>query len=221
MNIRWSILRAVKVAETRPLHEPFHRIARQHEADRLGMIIFLASELMLFGGIFTAAMVLRIQHPDDYHAAAHHLKVWLGTINTALLLTSSLMAALAVEAARAGQAKWSGRALAVAALLGIGFLCIKGYEYGGEYREGLMPGTGPAHFSGPIEQIFMNVYFVGTGLHAVHVTIGITLLLVAALNRRARHDRHAVFIGNVALYWHLVDVIWIFLYPTLYLAGVK
>ena len=84
-----------------------------------------------------------------------------------------------------------------------------------------MPGTATAHFDGQVQTLFMNLYFVATGLHAVHVTIGILLMAMAALNRRARQDRNAMLIGNVALYWHLVDVVWLFLYPTLYLAGVR
>lgn len=200
---------------------PFADAARAREADRLGMLIFLASEIMLFGGIFAAALALRLEHGPDYAAAAGHLKLWLGTANTAILLTSSLMAALAVEAARAGAPRRAARALLAALLLGCAFLAVKGVEYAGEYREGLMPGTATAHFDGPVQTLFMNLYFVGTGLHAVHVTIGILLMAMAALSQRARQDRNAMLIGNVALYWHLVDVVWLFLYPTLYLAGVR
>jgi cytochrome c oxidase subunit III len=203
------------------VQEPFARAARQREAERLGMLIFLASEVMLFGGIFAAALALRLEHPAGYVDAAHHLKLWLGTANTGVLLTSSLCAALAVQAARNGQARWAACALWGAVALGTVFLAIKGAEYAGEYREGLMPGMATTHFEGRTQQLFMNLYFIGTGLHAVHVTFGLALLAAAALNRGARQDRHAMLIGNVALYWHLVDVIWVFLYPTLYLAGVR
>ncbi|TCM14379.1 cytochrome c oxidase subunit 3 [Novosphingobium sp. PhB165] len=185
------------------------------------MLVFLASEVMLFGGIFAAALALRLEHESAYGAAAHHLNLWLGTANTAVLLTSSLMAAIAVQAARDGKPAWAARALWAAVLLGCVFLAIKGAEYAGDLREGLMPGTAQAHFEGTTQHLFMNLYFIGTGLHAVHVTIGLGLLVVAALNRQARHDQHAVLIGNVALYWHLVDVVWVFLYPTLYLAGAR
>ncbi|EZP74459.1 hypothetical protein BV96_00549 [Sphingomonas paucimobilis] len=207
--------------DRRALHEPFHDSARQHEADRLGMIVFLASETMLFGGLFAAAMALRLLHPADYAAASSHLKLWLGTANTAILLTSSLMAAIAVEAARAGRPRLSGQALAAAILLALLFLAIKSYEYVGEYREGLIPGLANAHFETRTQQLFMNFYFVSTGLHAVHVTGGIVLLGLTALRRPAREDRAAVLVGNAALYWHLVDIIWLFLYPTLYLPGVS
>ena len=209
------------MAETTPLHEPFHEAARQREADRLGMLIFLASEVMLFGGIFAAAIGLRLENRVAYVEAAHHLKLWFGTANTAVLLTSSLFAALAVVAARTKQPRWAGRWFAVTVALGLVFLCTKGTEYCLEYKEGLMPGTAGAHFESHFEQLFMNLYFISTGLHAIHVTIGMALLTIAALSRRARNDQNAVLIGNVALYWHLVDIVWIFLYPTLYLAGVK
>ena len=107
-----------------------------------------------------------------------------------------------------------------AALLGGSFLILKGTEYIDEYRHGLMPG-GTANFATPNQHLFMNFYYAGTGLHAVHVATGICLLCNAALKRSAREDRSAVLIGNVALYWHVVDIVWIFLFPTLYLAGVK
>lgn len=211
----------MRMAEDSALHEPFADLSQQHEAGRLGMLIFLASEVMLFGGIFAAALALRLHHEQAYIDAAHHLNLWIGTANTAVLLTSSLFAALAVTAARGGSAKWCGRALCLAAALGAVFLVLKGYEYLGDYREGLMPGTALTDFSSPFERLFMDLYYCSTGLHAVHVTTGIGLLIFTALSRRARHDRSATFVGNIALYWHLVDIVWIFLFPTLYLAGVK
>ncbi|MEW9857075.1 cytochrome c oxidase subunit 3 [Novosphingobium sp. M1R2S20] len=197
----------------------FHHIGRQREAERLGMLVFLASEIMLFGGVFLAALALRMLHPQEYVAAASHMKLWHGTANTAILLTSSLLVALAVEWTRGGRPKWAARCLWAAVALGLTFLGVKAHEYYLDYREGKLPGAANANFSTPFEQLFSNFYFSVTGLHALHVTAGIILLALAALRGEARHDRHAVFIGNVALYWHLVDVFWIFLYPTIYLAG--
>jgi len=207
------------MAEQRALHEPFHEAERQEEADRLGMLVFLGSEAMLFGGIFAVAMALRLLHPQDYIAASSQMKLWHGTLNTAVLLTSSLMAALAVEAARGGSPRWAGRALWSAVALGLLFLGIKGHEYWLEYREGAIPGLANAHVGSAFEQLFMNLYCAATGLHALHLIGGMVLLAIAALKRSAREDRQAVLIGNVALYWHLVDLVWVFLYPTLYLAG--
>jgi len=207
------------MAEQRPLHEPFHEAERQAEADRLGMLVFLGSEAMLFGGIFAAALALRLLHPQGFVAASSHMKLWHGTLNTAVLLTSSLLAAMAVEAARGGRSRWAGRALWGAVALGLVFLGIKGHEYWLEYQEGVIPGLAPSGLRSAFEQLFMNLYFAATGLHALHLIAGMVLLAVAALHRRAREDRQAVLIGNVALYWHLVDLVWVFLYPTLYLAG--
>lgn len=203
----------------RGLHEPFHNLARQREADRLGMILFLASEIMLFGGIFAAFLVQRAEHPRDYLHASAGLNLWLGTANTAILLTSSLCAALAVEWARTGQRRLCGGALAGAVLLGIGFLVVKGLEYAADYREGLMPATGAAHFSSRAVELFMDLYFTATGLHAVHIVAGMGLLLYASLARPRDDGAATLLVGNVALFWHLVDVIWLFLYPTLYLPG--
>ena len=207
------------MARAGKLAEPFHAIGRQREADRLGMLVFLASELMLFGGVFLAAIVLRLLHPQDYVAASGQMKLWLGTANTAVLLTSSLTAALAVEAARSRRPEWVARWLWATVALGILFLGIKGCEYSIEYREGAIPGLPNAHFRSGFEQLFMNFYLVATGLHALHVTGGVALLATAALRPGARQDRCATFVGNAALYWHLVDIVWIFLYPTIYLAG--
>jgi len=207
--------------ELSPLHEPFHTRARQREADRLGMLVFLASEAMLFGGLFAAALMLRLLDPAAYAAASGRLSLWLGTLNTAVLLTSSALAALAVTAARHGRPRAAVAMLAGTMALGALFLAIKGYEWSSEAREGLLPVLAPAHFTSRFEQLFMNLYLLATGLHALHVTGGLVLLATAAFKRRTHEDTEAVLIGNAALYWHLVDVIWIFLYPTLYLARVN
>lgn len=220
MTIRWPTPQAVRMAE-KGLHEPFHSLSRQREADRLGMVLFLASETMLFGGIFAGAMVLRVLHPHEYVRASAGLNLWLGTANTVILLTSSLCAALAVEMARAGRQRDRGWALAGAVLLGLIFLCLKAAEYAVDYREGLMPHTAAAHFASRAVQLFMNLYFTATGLHAVHVVAGMGLLLYAAIARKGDNEADATLVGNAALFWHLVDVIWLFLYPTLYLPGVS
>ena len=208
------------MADAAPLHEPFRQIERQQQADRLGMLVFLASEVMLFGGIFGALLALRLSHPHQFLAASAHMKLWHGTANTAVLLTSSLFAALAVEFTRNSRARAAGRSLWLAVALGLCFLGIKAHEYWSEWSDGALPGFANAHFENPVERLFANIYFAGTGLHAIHVTIGLTLLAIATLRRSAREDRDAVLVGNAALFWHLVDVIWVFLYPTLYLGGV-
>ncbi|PEQ13645.1 hypothetical protein B2G71_04780 [Novosphingobium sp. PC22D] len=203
----------------RALHDPFTRLDRQREADRLGMLLFLGSEVMLFGGLFAAAMVLRLQHSHDYIAASKEMHYWLGGINTAVLLTSSALVAGALEATRAGRARLSGWLLGFAIALGLAFLAIKGTEYAIEWREGVVPRFSDAKLHGGPHELFMVLYFCATGLHALHVTGGLTLLgMMIWPKGAARAEREATTLGNVALYWHLVDLIWIFLYPTLYLA---
>ena len=198
--------------------EPFPDLIRAREADRLGMLLFLASEVMLFGGLFAAALGLRLAHPLDYAHASMQLHVWLGGLNTAVLLTSSLLVALAVEATRAGRPRAAAWQLIAAALLGAVFATVKGLEYWLEWRDGIMPGVNGSGFENHVQELFMDLYFVATGLHAVHLTIGVVMLLALAVLAGARRDRQATVVGNVALYWHLVDIVWVFLYPTLYLA---
>jgi cytochrome c oxidase subunit 3 len=202
-------------------HEPFAESAQQREADFLGMYIFLATEIMLFGGLLGAVFAYRVLHPQETAAAAQHLKLWLGAANTAVLLTSSLFMALAVEAARGAERRRAALWLLATAALGLTFLGIKGYEYLEEYREGLMPHLGPASpLRHPAERIFINLYFVGTGLHALHLAIGIAMTAGMAflLRRGPLLPRRALAVEMVGLYWHLVDVIWVFVYPVLYLA---
>ena len=207
------------MAEPLSLHDPFTRIERQRESDRFGMLLFLASELMLFGGLFAAALSLRLLHPAAYIHASGEMHLWLGALNTAVLLTSSLLVALAVEAVKDGAQRRAGWLLAFAIALGLAFLAIKGGEYALEWRDGLVPRFHASGLRDGPQTLFMTLYFIATGLHALHVTAGLVLLaLLLGPLRAARADRGATTVGNLALYWHFVDVIWIFLYPTLYLA---
>jgi cytochrome c oxidase subunit 3 len=204
------------------IHEPYVDARQQHSADMMGIYVFLASELMLFGGVFAVAYVMRILHGDDYIESSRHLHVWFGGINTVVLLTSSLAVALGVEAARLGRDRTAACWLLTAALLGLGFLGIKAAEYATEYGEHLLPIPGAAtQFSSPGEHQFMNLYLIATMLHAVHLTIGILLLIGVAATLRLRSWRSrnpAMTVKVSGIYWHLVDVVWIFLYPALYLA---
>jgi cytochrome c oxidase subunit 3 len=205
-----------------PLALPYSDEAQRHEASWLGMWIFLASEIMLFGGLFFSIMVYRVMHGPALEAASGHLNLWLGGLNTAVLLTSSLAMALAVHAAREEKHRHAIRLLLLTAALGALFLGIKGYEYWREYQEGQMPGVGPAS---PLEtkagQLFFNMYFAATGLHAVHLACGILALLGFAsalgLSRLRLSAAAAARVEGLGMYWHLVDVIWVFLYPALYL----
>jgi cytochrome c oxidase subunit 3 len=188
--------------------QPYSTAPQQREAATMGMFVFLGSEIMLFGGLFAVALGLRLTHPREFIESSRHLHVWIGAINTAVLLTSSAAVALAVHAARARRPRATSVLLATAALLGVAFLGIKAYEYATEYGEGLLL---PA---GGVQRLFMDLYLVSTGLHAVHVAVGAVLLATVAMVA----PRRPTVVENTGLFWHLVDAIWVFLYPVLYLA---
>jgi cytochrome c oxidase subunit 3 len=196
---------------------------QQRDASALGMWLFLVTEIMFFGGLFTAYVVYRAAFPVAFHAASHELDVTLGTLNTAVLLTSSLTMALAVHAAQVGKRGMLVSCLLLTMLLGSTFVGVKGYEYWHKWHEHLIPGS---HFvfHGPDPanaQLFFSLYFAMTGLHAVHMIIGIVLLGVLAV-RGARGMFGRFYYTPVelsGLYWHFVDLVWIFLFPLLYLLG--
>ena len=185
---------------------------------RLGMWVFLASEVLFFGGLFVAYLYGRTHWPQGWAAASRHTDVVLGTVNTALLLTSSAAIALAVACDEdARRRRWTSRLLAATAALGVAFLAIKGVEWHAEWREHLFPGPSFA-LATPGAQEFFALYFVMTGLHAVHMVAGIaTLAILAAGRARVRAWANADHVEIAALYWHFVDLVWIFLYPLLYL----
>lgn len=204
--------------------EQFDSVAQQGEAATLGMWVFLATELMFFGPLFFGYTYGRTHFPEGFAAAGRHTEVMLGTINTAILLTSSLLMAIAVEARKAGATPLAARMLFLAATLGIAFLAIKGSEYRHEWQEHLFPGAGfafPEQKHADAARMFYFLYFGMTGLHALHLIVGIVMVLVFALglSRGARRFAAPERIEIAGLYWHFVDVIWIFLYPILYLMG--
>jgi cytochrome c oxidase subunit III len=203
------------------LRPPFGSRRQQHAADMMGIYVFLGSEIMLFGGLFAAMGLTRVQHTAEYVANSRELHVWIGAANTVILLTSSLFAALAVHAAREGR-RVAVRWLVLTAVFGLGFLALKFTEYAIEYRDGVLPVTGgDSSLTEPVQRLFMHLYLVATGLHAIHLTIGISLMTILALRIRRGGvplPERAVVIEVGGLYWHLVDVIWVFLYPVLYLA---
>lgn len=196
---------------------------QQRDASALGMWLFLVTEIMFFGGLFTAYVVYRAAFPVAFHAASHELDVTLGTLNTAVLLTSSLTMALAVHAAQVGKRGMLVCCLLFTMLLGCTFVGVKGYEYWHKWHEHLIPGPHFA-FHGPDPanaQLFFSLYFATTGLHAVHMIIGIVLLSVLSV-RGARGMFGRFYYTPVelsGLYWHFVDLVWIFLFPLLYLIG--
>lgn len=203
------------------LAEQFDDVVQQKEASTLGMWTFLATEIMFFGGLFLGYTVYRIAYPTAFGAGSHHSNLWLGTINTAVLLTSSLTMALAVHAAQTNRTRALMRFLGATIVMGIGFLIIKGVEYYQHYAEHLVPGV---HYSiaGPAKtELFFYLYFAMTGLHAIHVLVGVGLLTVLLLLARARRfsSEYNTPVEVSGLYWHFVDLVWVFLYPLFYLVN--
>ncbi|HZD52863.1 MAG TPA: cytochrome c oxidase subunit 3 [Woeseiaceae bacterium] len=206
-----------------PRHAHFATALQERRSAFLGLWLFLASEVMMFGGLFMGIIVYRVTETEAMRTASRHLDMLIGGGNTAVLLTSSMTMALAVIAARSGNRDRSLRFLAATAGLGLAFLGIKAYEYLSEFHEGLMPQIGPAF---PLEpqstELFFNFYFVATGLHALHLSIGIgvvTALAIRVAAGRVPLPGRRVQVECTGLYWHFVDIVWVFLYPVLYLAG--
>ena len=197
----------------------FDDAAQQHESSMLGMWIFLATEIMFFGGLFAGYAAYRLMNAAAFEAASRHLDVVLGTLNTAVLLTSSLTMALAVRSAQVGKRRSTVAFLAVTMLLGLAFLGIKGFEYHQKFVDHLVPGTS---FSSPREtEMFFYLYFTMTGLHALHMIAGVGVVsVITILAGRGRFTpAYYTPLEVTGLYWHFVDIVWIFLFPLLYLIG--
>ena len=204
------------------LAEQYAAPRQQRAADFMGMYVFLGTETMLFGAVLALTMAYRFAHPVASAQAARHMQIWIATANTGLLLTSSLFVALSVQAARAGQRRRVAGLLGVAFLLGLAFLGLKGWEYLLDFREGLAPGIGaPSVLRYGPAALFIDLYFVATAMHAIHLTVGLVILAWAArsvLRRRTRVPDQAIVVEMSGLYWHFVDVVWVFLFPIFYLA---
>ena len=202
----------------------FDSLAQQREASTLGMWVFLATEVLFFGGLFAAYSIYRGWYPEAFAAASATLDITLGTVNTVVLISSSLTMALAVHASQTGHRKWLLWFLAATMALGVAFLGIKGVEYAHKFAEHHVPGAG---FRFEIEelaqhaQIFFSLYFVMTGLHALHMIIGIGIMLwmTAWVWNGTISVEYSSPIEISGLYWHFVDIVWIFLFPLLYLIG--
>ena len=188
---------------------------------RIGMWLFLFTEMMLFGGLFLLYSAYRSMHPLEFHAASEELNVVLGVFNTLVLLTSSWTLALSLTAVEKGETRLAKGLLAATILLGVVFLVDKGFEWSAEFRHGIYPNGPELLKRAPGEVLFFGLYFTMTGLHGLHVLAGMTLLSVALLKLAQGEVKlgNSVFLENIGLYWHLVDVIWIFLLPLFYLAA--
>jgi cytochrome c oxidase subunit 3 len=212
------------MSEPIPAHaHQFETLEQQRDADTLGMWTFLATEVLFFGGLIMCYTFGRFSFPQAFEAASHRLYVGYGGPNTAILLCSSFTMALGVGAARLGRSKATAGFLTVTALFGVCFLIVKGFEYHTDYVEQLVPRF-RFHWEsaqGEHAELFFWLYFVLTGLHALHVTIGVVILMIVAiLSWRGRIPAgNYVTAEVVGLYWHFVDIVWVFLFPLLYLIG--
>ena len=205
------------------LQEQFTNVAQQRLSAELGMWAWLITELLLFSGLLVTALVLRTLHPSSVQAAAQHLKLWIGAVNTVVLITSSLVMTGAIEMSKLGRARDVTRCLFVTGALGAGFLLLKSYEYYDDYVEHMTPFLKRPYELGAdgASQLFVNLYWVTTILHFGHLTIGIGIVwamawLVGRPHYLARHQNRVEITG---LYWHFIDLVWLIVYPSLYLVN--
>jgi len=195
------------------------REVRDDTGAKLGMWLFILSELLLFGGMFILYSIYRYKNPVDFHHASRELDVILGTLNTLILLTSSLTMALSISAIQKGNRKLSTYLLIATIFFGLLFLLNKGIEWSTKMNHGIYPSS-PILLERPKgELLFFGLYYVMTGLHGLHVLVGVAVLSVMLnfLLRDKISQTHFVPLENSGLYWHLVDIIWIFLFPLFYL----
>jgi cytochrome c oxidase subunit III len=218
------------------LHHHFDDIEQQRECHALGMWCFLATEVMMFGGLFFAYSLYRWLFPTAFHVGSAHLNITLGTANTFVLLISSLTMALAVHAAGDRNRKALVGWLAATWILGAAFLGVKAIEWTHDWHIGLIPGLNWTYYDNPANQnqiaeltraglgthhvlMYFTIYFMMTGLHALHMIVGLALVLVFIWMgaRGAFTNGNDQPVEIMGLYWHLVDIVWIFLFPLLYL----
>ncbi len=205
----------------------FETPAQQFDAAKLGMWLFLAQELLFFSGLFVAYLVFRMWYPEAWSVCSHELDWKMGTANTLVLLFSSLTAVLAVRSAQLGERKKTSAYLLITVACAFIFLIVKYFEYAHKFDAGLLPGQYFAPVAGhtvsavfpPGSASFFSVYFMATGVHGIHVIVGIGVMLwIWRRNERGEFSKEFwTPVDLVALYWHLVDLIWIYLFPFLYL----
>ena len=218
------------------LQHHFENMDQQREAGTLGMWVFLVTEIMFFGGMFLAYTLYRYEYPAAFATASNHLDIKLGATNTVVLIVSSFTMAMAVFSTQVGKRRNSIICLVLTIILGLTFLGIKAVEYRDKYVDNLIPGTlipGRAFHPNPHElhlppgmpvgnvELFYWIYFAMTGMHALHMIIGVgilTVITILAVRRRFSPEYYAP-VEISGLYWHFVDIVWIFLFPLLYLLG--
>lgn len=199
-----------------------HSISHEHRddfGDKMGMWIFIFTEILLFAGLFLVYAVYRAKYAEDFHIASHQLNVVLGAFNTLILLVSSMTIAMSITAVQKNDKKLAIRLLYITLFLAILFLVNKYFEWGGKIHYQLYPGSDPVMNLKHGQALYFGLYYLMTGLHALHIIIGVVLIwhITVKVKKGAVNSTDYVLLENGALYWHLVDLIWIFLFPLLYL----
>ncbi len=196
-----------------------HEEHRDDTGSKLGMWIFIFTELLLFGGLFLVYAVYRAKYSEDFHIAGHQLNVFIGAVNTIVLLVSSMTIAMSITAMQKNDKKMALRLLYLTFLLAFIFLINKYFEWGGKIHHHLYPGSDLVISLKHGQILFFGLYFFMTGLHALHIIVGMTIIgvIIAKISKNKITPDNYVLLENGGLYWHLVDLIWIFLFPLLYL----
>jgi len=214
---------ALTTAEPTHLAHQFDSLEQQQQTATLGMWFFLAQEILFFGGLFMTYLLYRWRDPQAFQAGSYTLDIRFGMTNTLVLIASSFTMAMAVRSAQTDRIKALVRYLVATGFFGVTFLCIKYVEYSDKWHHHHVPGP-LFHFAGPMGQraeVFFSMYFAMTGMHALHMIIGLGLLiwLLSGALRGRYSARYYNPIECFGLYWHFVDIIWIFLFPLFYLIG--
>ncbi len=208
-------------AHTHPLDLHSDSPHADYVGDKLGFWFFLYTELVLFGGLFLAYFFYHMKYPEAFHHAGAELNVFMGAGNTVVLLTSSLTMVLAVSAIQKGRKGLSLFHLILTIVFALMFMVVKYFEWGAKFHHGLYPGAEELLSREPGQIVFFGLYFVMTGIHGIHVLLGLIALagIFVLVVQNKIHKNDYAYIENVGLYWHLVDLIWIYLFPLLYLVA--
>jgi cytochrome c oxidase subunit 3 len=202
--------------------EQTHTLHTEHHdpvASKIGMWLFIFTEILLFGGLFIVYSVYRYNHQIEFHLAHKELDVTIGLINTIILLVSSMTVAMSITAIQLGNRKFSLMLLAATILLAVVFLVNKYFEWGAKFHHDIYPGSEFLLSLSKGDMLFFGLYFLMTGLHALHIIVGIVLLAISftKIYKKQLDENRFSLLENSGLYWHLVDLIWIFLFPLFYL----
>lgn len=200
-------------------HAEAHAVHRDDYGSRMGMWLFLFTELILFGGMFIVYAVYRFTHQQEFHLAAQELNTTVGLLNTIILLTSSMTAAMSITAMQKGNIRFSKALIWITILFALAFMVNKYFEWSAKFHHGIYPGSKDLLSKPEGEILYFGLYFVMTGLHALHVIVGVVFFffILRFIKTKVVNPTAFVRLENAALYWHLVDLIWIFLFPLFYL----